>query len=405
MEKDPLTPGKWVRSGWRYFFSLFFVFFILLAGVDSARALYPVFDTSNHSTGQGITLKPDPRIVPRSMQVTPDELTVGDKVEVKVQIQNPDASALKRVRVRFTCGTQHRDLFVDLRAKEKKWVRVRFTTKAPVGIQAVKVEVNPIHRELDERDYRNNTSTARIVVNDRLARGLKLTPSRHSYQIARDFPNLTDVAPQTLSPGQEYTLKIQGSHLARDMKLDFGEGIRVTRTPLFYDTFLMVPVAVDAHATPGRRLVAVIFQGQRKVQDLLIVVEPAREGEGLKITPSLLEPGRRYTLDIKGPGLSPEMTVVLDGDMRALGGLEVSGEGEARLEVLVDGKARPGRHLVLLKGQAPGNEAPTGALLVVPSRELRGYVEVRTRQVPLPSRVSGITGIKGVAPVSAFYLM
>ena len=367
------------------------VVFLLFVGQAWAVDVH-MFSTSSGSTTRGMTFKADLVLVPHSLTIDKQKVTVGDRLEIKAVVQNPDAVERKKVRIRFTCGRQQKDIFINLRPRQKQPVRAVLVVPAPPGVKPVRVEVNPVHRELAERNYGNNAETKRVVATEKKILRVKL--QKPSYQIERSsphqapslthveaFPIVTGVRPQQLEIGGEYSLELRGSGLSGSMKLDFGPGVQVAGDVLPYDNFVLVPVVVAADAAPGKRTITLSVRGKSKVQRPTITLVAGEKVAGLTITPSPLVPGRKYQLNIQGDVFPPEPSVVFDAGIQPVGELQIVDQGSARIEVQVADSARPGRHLVRLQGQPPVQNAAT---LALPAAAVEGYVEVAAPSLKPP---------------------
>ncbi len=351
-----------------------------------------MFSTTTSSSTQGITLKADLVLVPHSMTIDKQSVTVGDHLEVRAMVQNPDAVERKRVRVRFSCGRRQKDIFIDLRPKQRQSVRTILVVPGPAGVKPVRVEVNPVHRELAERNYSNNADTKRVVAAAK--KTLKVEQQKPDYQFERSsprqspslshakaFPVITGVRPDQLEAGREYPLQLRGSGLSGSMKLDFGPGIRVAGDVLPYDNFVLVPVVVDVDVAPGKRKITLRVNGESKVQRPTITLVAGEKAVGLTITPSPLVPGRKYQLNIQGANFPPGASAVFDADIQPVGQLQIVDQGNARIEVQVAVSARPGRHPVRLQGQPPVQNA---AILAMQPPVVEGYVEVAVPSLKPP---------------------
>jgi hypothetical protein len=332
----------------------------------------------------GLSLLPDLRVAPHSLAYSPDPVTPNGVLHISATVENLDNEARNRVRIRFTCGNRRRDIFVSLARKEKKKVQAAIQLNNASGVQAVSVEVNPIHSELEERNYRNNLVRRRVMVEKKKA-GLaaaasSLSQARPEISVNRPapFPVLTRVEPNTLTAGQSYTLQLQGRHLNTGMRLDFGPGI-VQQGPLQTTTFAdsrlyLARITVARTARPGQRTIVITYKGRRQPQRPALTVTASRQSAcPLEITPGRLEAGKTYQLTVFGCGFPDNLSAAFDRDVQVTEGPRVLNRNKARLTIRVRPSARPGEYTLTLQGRQQG--VPT-ALMAAPPYLARGTVQV-----------------------------
>ncbi len=309
-----------------------------------------------------IRLLPDLAITPRSLKVSPKYVTVGDQVTISATVENKDSAAHNKVLVRFTCGTDRYDSFINLRAGEKKPIDHALRITGSAGVREISVEVNLSHRNPSECNYNNNRAVARITV--------KARPTE-------TFPVLTGVRPDRLQAGKTYSLQLTGRDLSTAMTLDFGQGIqtrsniisRVTGSGRLY----MIGVKVAANANGGQRTITLHYKGRRQPQRPTITVVAHPQKVTLKISPSPLVQGKKYTLDIRGKYFVKGMHISFDKGIAAVEKLRVLSPERARIAVQVAETAKPGRHAVTLESK---RNFSSPALMDMPTMRMQGTVEV-----------------------------
>ncbi len=267
-----------------------------------------------------IALKADLLLAPRSVACNKKSVAAGQMVEVTAQVQNLDVEIRNRVRVRFSCKAQKKDVFINLRPRQKKQVSAKLTMMGPAGRKTILVEVNPLHRELAERNYKNNQGSTKILVTEKGA--LEFAPPTSGISVKQpakpglklkqneNFPVITGVHPNQLLAGKEYSLKLHGNDLSVAMKLDFGLGIRVTGKLLPFDKFVLVPLVVDSKASPGKRKITLHFKGESKVQrptiTLQAVINPIKS---TIVIPSPVD--QQAPIEIPSPSSPPKSSITI----------------------------------------------------------------------------------------------
>ncbi|HHD56128.1 MAG TPA: hypothetical protein ENK89_00420, partial [Desulfobulbaceae bacterium] len=250
------------------------------------------------------------------------------------------------------------------------------------------VEVNPVHRELKERNYANNAAISRITVEK------------------EKFPVLTGVQPDRLQAGRQYGLRLQGIHLSSKMEIDFGRNVHtagplqtmVTGSGRIY----MIKVRVDKNASPGTRTISLSLRGKKKTQRPTLDIIAGVTRTALTITPSPLTRGRRYLLTITGKGLFKGIQASFDKDIQKIGKLQVDNARQARIRIQVNKTARPGRHQLKLLGRNQSSPA----LMALPSLQAEGFFEVvkekvGRKEVPQPHPVAAIR-LRRITPSPLF---
>ncbi len=393
-------------------FPVFFLFLLPLSGhAINIQPTHPGANTlqlpslSVQPPIHRLTLLPDLRIKPGSLQFSPNPITPNGILHMVATVENQDNSNLNRVRVRFACGTQSKDIFIRLGKKESKRVKNAIQLKNASGVLKVSVEVNPVHSELEERNYRNNLILSRVRVEEKKEdKSLHLSPAASGLHVQKPdlslnrpapFPVLTSVQPATLKAGRQYTLQLQGNHLTTNMRLDFGAGIAqqgAILTSTFGDRRLyMVNVRVSRKARPGKRTIHIIFKGKKRVQrpTLTVIGTTKSEGCGLEISPFRLEQGKEYQLTIYGCQFPDRLTASFDRGITVKDIVRVLGPKKALLQIKVAKTAEPGPHILTLRGEQHNQ---LNVLMVAPPFEARGTVEVigsgksRPQLIPSPKQ-------------------
>ena len=380
----------------RKYFSLLlpFIFLFLpltghtinLGPPPSDSALLNVPGLAPTAPTHGLSLLPDLRVVPGSLSYSPDPVTPGGVLHISARVENLDNEARNRVRVRFTCGKKHRDIFVSLAQKERKKVQTAIQLNNASGVQAVSVEVNPIHSELEEGNYRNNLVRRRVMVKKNksglatAASGIGQARPEISLNKPAPFPVLTNVEPDTLTAGQSYTLQLQGRHLNKKMRLDFGPGITQQgplQTTSFGDRRLyLARITVARTARPGLRTIAITNKGRRHPQRPILTVLSTldRTACRLKISPARLEPGRNYQLTIFGCNFPDRLSADFDrNEITVKNKPHILSRKEVHLPIHVAADARPGEYTLTLHGK---QHSTATALMVAPPYLARGVVQV-----------------------------
>ncbi len=236
-----------------------------------------------------LTQKADLRLDRQSLQVRPREVSAGQTVDISVLVFNADSVARNRVRVRFSCEQEQRDVFVDLPPGVRKQVRARLTVLGPDGRKIVKAEVNPLHRELVEGDYDNNQGTVVIQVipkrapvpsdsigkvapieeksSSPIGRPLTKSPRDELAGQQQARPLQLKISPSPVFQGREYFLTMEdenrGGRFSSDISVTFDdEIITLDRPRLVGRDKLIVKVRVADQARPGRHKVFLNFRDQ-----------------------------------------------------------------------------------------------------------------------------------------------
>ncbi len=362
------------------------LFFPPVAGAGDIQPITPSFHIpqglQQTNPTHNIQLLPDLAITPRSLQVSPQAVTVGDQVTISAMVENRGKKSLTNVRVRFTCGKDNHDSIINLRAGEKKQISYTLQTNGPAGNNKITIEVNPSPRKFKERNYRNNLIIARIKVKPRAK-----------------FPALTGVQPNRLQAGKKYTLRLTGRDLNSAMTLDFGRDIqtrgKITSTVTGSGRFYMIGILVAPNAQSGKRSITLTYKGRRQVQRPTVTIQGRPKKITLQITPSSLIQGKSYSLDIRGNAFTKDMVILFDDGISVTGKVQTQGTTRARVAVKVSATARPGQHTITLQTRRSNSSVTT---MDMPVRRIRGTVEVVKKSTPQPYRET--PGLAPAAPVS-----
>ncbi len=385
----------------QFFFLLFVILFFLSQGQLWASNIHQLRPTNTTPT---ITIKPDLLLVPHSLRLNKLTVTPGEVVIIRATVHNQDGKILNRVRVRFSCGQESKDVFINLRPKQRKQVQESLPIPGPVGTKIVGVEVNPLHSELSERNFSNNRDTARISVTGVLPisqkDSLKIQPKSSQFQTSNrpsttKFPVLTGVYPKTLKPGKEYALKLTGRYIKKGITLDFGTGIKIKGTPVTFDGYILASVSVNSNATPGKKQIRLNYHGKKKVQRPTLTILAGERLAIKKITPSTLLQGQRYLLIIQGKGFQKNMSMHHDHEIKALGKLRVINGEKAQQEVQIIPSAHLGAHTLTLSSTHPSQKAVSTVQIIKklqsPSLEaLEPAQNLPARSFTLPPRLTSI---------------
>ena len=387
-----------------YLLSLFCLLLLPCSGLainiqpsQPAGNLSPLPGLSVPSRIPTLPLLVDLRIKPGSLTYSPNPITPNGTLHMTAIVENLSNTKLDKVLVRFSCGKQFKDIFIPLKKKESKKISNSLQLHNASGVLEVKVEVNP-KKKIQESNYNNNRVRRRVRIEKKKQDNrLRLAPAASNLHIQRPdlsldrptpFPVLTKVQPATLEPGRQYTLQLEGRHLSKKMRLDFGSGI-TQQGPVISTVFgdhrlYMANVRVARNARPGKRTIHITFEGKKKAQRpaLSVAGAAATEACGLEISPSRLEQGKEYLLTIYGCHFPDHLTASFDQGITAKGAVRLLSRKKAQIKVQVGKTATPGRYVLTLMGRT--NAAPT-ALMAVPPYRARGTLQVVTaKTTPRP---------------------
>ena len=117
-------------------------------------------------------------LVPTSVTLADKNVLVGQQTRISALVVNQDTAAQNRVRVRFSCGSMKKEIFIRLGPKQRQHIHADITIPGPAGQKTIRVEVNPVHRELAERNYSNNIGRVNVTVREKSNISQQQSPSR-----------------------------------------------------------------------------------------------------------------------------------------------------------------------------------------------------------------------------------
>jgi hypothetical protein len=165
-------------------------------------------------------------------------------------------------------------------------------------------------------------------------------------------PTVKQVTPSELTPGQTYTLSLNGVDLQATMQLDLGPGIVVSKAiETEGTTRALVGVQVLAGAPAGRRLVTVTYTPPATLSarppvktqgpGFVDVVAPAGGGPVVLdlISPRTVQQGQQVVLTLRGAGFATGMGVSFGPGISASGAVVVQNPSQATVAIQVAAQA------------------------------------------------------------------
>ncbi|PLY00950.1 MAG: hypothetical protein C0622_07945 [Desulfuromonas sp.] len=422
----------------RHFFTLLLLLLVILSWSGPAGAALslqrttPTLSPTTTSSMPTVALPTDLAVVTGSVGVSKQTIKVGETLVIWANLQNLSTTTRNNVRVRFTCGTQLKDIHVNLIPRQPIRVETELIISAPTGVRPVKVEVNPLHNELPETNYTNNTQTSRVIVNaatlptplaspQSLAPATDLTPISPTTPTT-PFPVLTGVSPKTLDKGRSYTLELQGNDLTTTMIPDFGQGIQLTGplqasggsttpTAALLDisnsarNLILAPVRVDENATPGLRLINLRLGTESRLQRPTLTIRttlsadvthtpqpteitrsmipltpdhperPAAAATLTSMTPSRWKPGQKYSVTVIGDRLAGVEEISFGSGTR-VDKLKHQGEKILTFTLNIDKNAQPGVRTALVGQNARLMQSQLRGWIISPPPQLSKVPEL-----------------------------
>lgn len=199
-------------------------------------------------------------------------------------------------------------------------------------------------------------------------------------------PAVRTIVPNTLRPGQSYSLTLTGIHLEGVTEVNFGSGISAA-SPAAEGSRLRVAISVAANAQPGARLVTLVDAGGSHVSSVAVTVAGSTSLPiGLPITlnsdrptkkqtsstfsvqallPNQWSQGKTYQIEVTGRNFSEGLEADL-GDNIEIEDLTVVSPRKLTMTVKVASSAAPGSRSLMLRNAAsqPWNPFPAKAWVV-----------------------------------------